>query len=121
MILEWVSINWACETIFAKVESSAAELRNGYEQPQQMGVDRWVAMLAAWERHHAAACIVDCGTAITLDVVSESGHHLGGVIAPGISLMHEALASRTAQLPVVAIGSELAKQFPQKPIIMEII
>ncbi|WP_257266637.1 type III pantothenate kinase [Endozoicomonas sp. ONNA2] len=72
-----------------------------------LGVDRWLAMLAA---HHldrtenkelCNKIVVSCGTAITIDLLSDSGDHPGGYIVPGISLMKRMLHIRTAQLPGV--------------------
>lgn len=107
LIADWVAAHWRCDTRFAEVRRRAAGVHNAYKEPAQMGVDRWIAMIAAWEHCRAPACIVDCGTAITLDVISGTGDHLGGLIAPGIALMQEALASNTAQLPAVEQGSDL--------------
>jgi type III pantothenate kinase len=72
------------------VETAAAAgaLRNGYRDWRQLGVDRWLALRAA----HAsspdeAACIVDAGTAVTVDSLAPGGHHLGGLILPGMGLL----------------------------------
>jgi type III pantothenate kinase len=58
-------------------------------------VDRWLALVATWHKFHSAACIADCGTALTVDALGADGSHLGGVIAPGTMLMHKALAVNT--------------------------
>ncbi len=82
----------------AKAQAHAFGVVNAYEQPEALGVDRWLALIAA--RHHYAtpACIVDCGTAITLDVIDALGYHRGGLISPGLTLMKQALARGTEQL-----------------------
>jgi type III pantothenate kinase len=87
------------------VRSSAAlgGIRNSYEEPTQLGVDRLVAMVAAYQRCRAAVCVVDCGTAVTVDLVDGEGVFRGGVIAPGTSLMRRALARDTHALPVTEI------------------
>ncbi|MHC4883584.1 MAG: type III pantothenate kinase [Planctomycetota bacterium] len=69
--------------------------------PETTGVDRLCAARAAFERIGGAAIVVDCGTAVTVDVVDASGCFLGGVILPGPRLWSEALACNTAQLPRV--------------------
>lgn len=74
---------------------------NGYVQPESLGIDRWLGMLGAFGEYKDDVCIVDCGTAITLDVVSKTGQHLGGLIAPGLSVMTKSLLAETALLQEV--------------------
>jgi type III pantothenate kinase len=64
-----------------------------------MGVDRWVAMIGAWDEIHAACLVVDAGTAVTIDALDGNGQHLGGQILPGVTLMSDALASSTSDIP----------------------
>lgn len=71
------------------------------DQPSQVGVDRLVNAVAAYDRFPGPLIVIDCGTAITFDCVSAGGEFLGGAIAPGMAIAMEALASRTAQLPQV--------------------
>ena len=73
------------------------------DTPQELGSDRLVNAVAAYDRVGGASIAVDFGTAINYDVVSSSGEYLGGVIAPGIAISLEALAARTARLPRVDI------------------
>lgn len=75
------------------------------DNPAEVGADRIVNSVAAYERYKTALIIVDFGTAITLDCVSSKGEYLGGAIAPGLSISLEALGSRTAKLPKVDISS----------------
>lgn len=70
-------------------------LRNSYEQPERMGVDRWLAMLAARHRHSGRLCVVDAGSALTIDFVDSEGGHEGGFIIPGAALMRRALFQDT--------------------------
>ncbi|WP_114418062.1 type III pantothenate kinase [Marinospirillum perlucidum] len=74
-------------------------VRNAYQEPSKLGVDRWLGLLAGF---HVAGgcCVVDCGSAITIDFVLPSGEHLGGFIAPGIRLMKESLKLGTRNVPV---------------------
>ena len=71
---------------------------NAYAQPEKLGIDRWLAIIAAHHEYAGDICVVDCGTAITLDVVSGAGQHLGGLIAPGLTLMPRSLIQDTALL-----------------------
>lgn len=79
-------------------EEAFGGLVNSYGDPATMGVDRWLAMLGAWSRARGALCIVDVGTAVTVDVVAADGRHQGGWIAPGEALMRQALAVGTARV-----------------------
>lgn len=72
-----------------------------YEPPQDVGADRIVNAVAAFEKYGGPSIVVDFGTAITFDAISETGEYLGGVIAPGLGISAEALFSRTARLPRV--------------------
>jgi type III pantothenate kinase len=74
-----------------------------YENPKEVGADRIVNAIAAYERVRGGVIVVDFGTATTFDCVSNRGEYLGGVIAPGISLSAEALFARAARLPKTEI------------------
>jgi type III pantothenate kinase len=83
-----------------QVKSKAAVfgVRNAYPNPEKLGVDRWLAIAAAYCRYQKAMCLVGCGTAITVDVIDNTGQHLGGLISPGLRLMKESLAHNTENL-----------------------
>jgi type III pantothenate kinase len=72
-----------------------------YDNPAEVGADRIVNAVAAYEKCKQSCVVVDFGTATTFDAVSERGEYLGGVIAPGIGISAEALFERTARLPRV--------------------
>lgn len=91
----WVANHWGCAVRWARSEPAFGPVRNGYREPAQLGVDRWLAICAAWQRLGGAACVIDCGSAITVDILDGDGRHLGGLIAPGLRLMRDALASGT--------------------------
>jgi type III pantothenate kinase len=71
------------------------------EKPEETGVDRVLNVAAAYEQMGKACVVVDAGTAITVDVCNDKGEFLGGAIAPGVSMMLDALHERTARLPRV--------------------
>lgn len=73
------------------------------DNPREVGADRIVNAVAAFERTHGAAIVVDLGTATTFDYVTAAGEYAGGVIVPGIGISLEALGSRTAKLPRVEL------------------
>jgi type III pantothenate kinase len=74
-----------------------------YDNPAEVGADRIVNGVAAFEKYGGPCIVVDFGTATTFDAVSGKGEYMGGVIAPGISISAEALFERTARLPRVDI------------------
>jgi len=74
-----------------------------YDNPQEVGADRIVNGVAAFERYKGAAIVVDFGTATTFDAISSRGEYLGGAIAPGLTVSAEALFERAARLPRVDI------------------
>ncbi len=78
-------------------------LVNRYRYPKQVGQDRLVGAFAAWETYKKDCIVCDFGTAITIDVVTKKGSYLGGVIAPGLDISLDALATRTALLPKVEL------------------
>ncbi len=80
---------------FVAVQAEYAGLRVAYAEPQRLGIDRWLALLAAWSEARGAACVVSAGTALTFDAVDATGQHLGGVIAPGLLTMQQAVLGAT--------------------------
>src|ERR671936_1705931 len=75
-----------------------------YDNPREIGPDRLVNAVAAYDRIRDACIVVDFGTAITYDPVSAEGEYLGGIICPGVEISMEALTSRAAALPRVEIA-----------------
>ncbi len=82
-----------------KAEARRGGVTNHYENPAQLGVDRWCALVGARAQTSAACVVVMAGTATTIDTLDAQGNFLGGLILPGIDLMHRALARDTAGLP----------------------
>ena len=74
-----------------------------YDNPAEVGADRIVNGVAAYEKYGGPCIVVDFGTATTFDVVSPKGEYMGGVITPGIGISADALFERTARLPRVDI------------------
>ncbi len=74
-----------------------------YDNPKEVGADRIVNSVAAYDKYGGPLIVVDFGTAITFDVISEKGEYLGGSIVPGIIISTDALFSRTAKLPKIEI------------------
>ena len=83
----------------ARTQARLDGLVVAYEDPSRLGVDRFLAMLAAYRRARRATLVVGVGTAVTVDLVRADGLHLGGSIAPSPRLMRQALHQAAAQLP----------------------
>jgi type III pantothenate kinase len=82
---------------FVRSTRRAAGVRNGYLETWRLGADRWVAMLGARALHPGRSlCVVDVGTALTLDLLDAQGRHRGGLLVPGPTLMVESLLNDTA-------------------------
>lgn len=80
--------------------AAAGGVTNGYDNPAQLGADRWAALIGAHALHDGPALVVMAGTATTIDVLDATGVFRGGLILPGLELMRQALARNTAGLPV---------------------
>jgi len=74
-----------------------------YSNPNEVGADRIVNAVAAYDKYKSALIIIDFGTATTFDVISEKGEYLGGAICPGVMISSEALFQRASKLPRVEI------------------
>lgn len=96
--LHAVCAGWTSPLEFVTARAEQCGVRNGYQQPERLGSDRWAALIAAWNRVHGACLVVNCGTATTVDALSAQGEFLGGLILPGTGLMQQSLATNTAQL-----------------------
>lgn len=83
----------------ARTQPALGGIRIAYAAPQRLGVDRFLALLAAHADAQGAALLVGIGTALTIDLVDAAGRHHGGRIAPSPALMREALHARAPHLP----------------------
>lgn len=105
----WISENWKCDARHARVTAVACGVINSYPDPARLGIDRWLALIASWHKFHSAACIIDCGTAVTVDGINSRGEHTGGLILPGITLMQQVLFDATS---ITASRHVNAVEFP---------
>lgn len=90
----WVKRRWKLIPEYHQADAEAFGIHNAYREPARLGIDRWLALLAARELFTGPLCIIDCGTALTIDVLAQDNRHLGGLIVPGMRLMQEALSQR---------------------------
>jgi len=86
------------EVVFCRSPAAACGVRNAYAQPERLGVDRFVGLVALHARNPGARVLAGCGTALTLDALAADGAHLGGLIAPSPALMIDALTGAAARL-----------------------
>jgi type III pantothenate kinase len=84
-------------TTFIGAKREACGVLNAYPEPGRLGADRWAALIGAHARGLSPACIVDAGSALTVDGLS-GGEHLGGLIIPGVEMMQQALFEKTGDL-----------------------
>lgn len=96
----WSKRLYGIEPEFAVASKSLAGVTNAYSDPHTLGVDRWLALCAAWNASTGSCIVIDAGTALTIDVVAENGRHLGGYIVPGLATMQRHLWDTTEQVKV---------------------
>jgi type III pantothenate kinase len=91
---------WQLNPIFAQSEAQADGIDNGYQQPTRLGVDRWLALIAAHQLYpHENLAVVDCGSAITLDILTinaQHAQHQGGLIFAGLYSLQHTITNITA-------------------------
>ena len=83
-------------------------VRNGYEEFERLGLDRWLAMLGGFHLAGGACLVLDFGTAVTADFVAGNGEHLGGFICPGMPLMRNQLRTHTRKIRYGDLAAERA-------------
>lgn len=103
-VIAAIAARWSRAPHWAVAGAVACGVRNAYDQPAQLGVDRWLGLIAAHTQNHAPCVIAGCGTALTLDALAGDGRHLGGLIAPGPALMRRALDDASPPLREAGAG-----------------
>ena len=99
LLVNWTSI-FDAEPLWLRGEPERCGVKNRYERPEQLGPDRWAALIAARGLHSGPALVVNAGTATTVDMLSGDGSFLGGAILPGVELMRFVLHEHTGRLPI---------------------
>lgn len=95
-LTDWIRKEWSIEPVYLRTTSEFAGVRNMYPQPEEHGVDRWAALLGAKKLYNVPVCIIDVGTAVTVDLMDMEGVHRGGRIMPGLQMMQNSLLQNTA-------------------------
>ena len=94
-LLQWSQERCGVVAGIARVRPDEAGVRVAYADVGKLGVDRWLCLLAAFNPQQNAVCVIQCGSAITVDLVDDAGQHRGGLIAPGLGLMQKSLLEGT--------------------------
>lgn len=105
----WCAERWSVVPRFVDSTTAVPGMQNRYANPAQLGVDRWLAMIAVRRLGHCAAVVVDCGTAITMDLLDRDGVFHGGMILPGRRMLETVLRHR---VPYLDEASEPSPRFP---------
>jgi type III pantothenate kinase len=99
-LAQWVGSRWPDALWYvARVQAQACGIVNAYREPARLGIDRWLAMIGARAVTGLPACVIDCGSAVTIDAVDREGRHRGGVIFPGLRLLSKSLHEGTGLRP----------------------
>jgi type III pantothenate kinase len=109
ILKQWVADQWQLTPVFMTTPRYACGVSNGYQWPEQLGIDRWLALVGAYHLVQDALIVVDCGTAITLDKLTKAGQHEGGLIMPGIAMMQQSLLQGTATLATLIQSSQASQ------------
>ena len=116
-ITECVVSMYDLEPEFVETRAFLCGVRNAYSNPSQLGVDRWLGIVAAWNSCRSACVVVDAGTALTIDVIDLEGTHLGGYIVPGLRAMRHSLSDKTRDVKVGdAQLSDLKIDYPKNTV-----
>jgi type III pantothenate kinase len=101
---EFSSKYTGCSLLIINALTIKTDIKIATDNPTEVGADRIVNAVAAFEQYGKSTIVVDFGTAITFDCISPKGEYLGGAIMPGMSISLDALSSRTAKLPRIDIS-----------------
>jgi type III pantothenate kinase len=110
VVVDWARGHFEVVPQMLVAEAEACGVRNAYAKPEMLGIDRWLALIAARRASPRPTCILNAGTAFTVDAMDGDGRHLGGFILPGLQLMAESLASIGAEtgLPTRSLADPFA-------------
>jgi len=97
--------SWDCALEPFRTGTAEHGVVNAYARTQDLGADRWAALIGARARYSGRVLIVDCGTAVTVDVLEADGRHAGGLILPGVALARRALSAGAHRLSNPGAGN----------------
>jgi len=105
-LASWLKARWGLAPEFIASRSAQLGVSSSYAEPARLGADRWAALIAARRRTASAVCIVDAGTAVTVDALDAAGGFRGGVILPGLALQRETLLRGTREIRAAGAGGD---------------
>lgn len=105
-LTNWVKRKWKCEPSFLTTREKGFGVTNAYVKPERLGADRWLALIGAHDDRDGPVCIVDCGTAVTLDAMRGDGTHEGGLIVPGLTLMQGSLKEHASGIDDISLNPD---------------
>lgn len=97
-VRHFVKDRWSVEPVVVESVSEQAGVSNGYSNPEQLGNDRWAALVAARVQTPSPVCVIGCGTAVTIDAMTDRGEFVGGTIFPGLGLLRQSLSHGTDRI-----------------------
>ncbi|HRQ06168.1 MAG TPA: type III pantothenate kinase [Nitrosomonas halophila] len=109
--LEMLLEKWSAPSMWIKAKARQCGVQNRYASPGQLGSDRWASLIAAWHSLRQGCLVVNAGTAMTVDALTDAGEFLGGIIVPGFHLMRQVLPNQTGALSVST--SDSFQKFPR--------
>ncbi|MDX1594177.1 MAG: type III pantothenate kinase, partial [Gammaproteobacteria bacterium] len=106
-LVRWLRNRWPAPVAQVVPGRRGCGVRNAYAEPERLGADRWAALVGARAAFPGRPlCVVDAGTAVTVDALDEQGVHAGGLIVPGLALARGTLAERTGRIGSAEGGDE---------------
>ena len=109
-LVELLQSSFGAVVLCAQPAQVLGGVRNGYDEYARLGLDRWLAVVGAYQLSGGACLVLDLGTAVTADFVAANGEHLGGYICPGLPLMRNQLRTHTRRIRYDDISAERALQ-----------
>lgn len=97
-LTELLNEYWNLRPVELYPEKRCCGVLSGYRHPSKLGVDRWAALIASRQLFKGPLCVVDCGSAMTIDAMDGDGRHLGGYIMPGLAMQQRLLKQHTAAI-----------------------
>ncbi|MBI3575395.1 MAG: type III pantothenate kinase [Gammaproteobacteria bacterium] len=94
-LLAWCQRHWSLAPVVIRAQAQQLDVKHCYAQPEMLGADRWAALIAVRGMTQSNACVVDCGTAVTVDALAADGEFRGGAIFPGLQLLRASLLRGT--------------------------
>ena len=104
LTLIFKQLYWTVDVNWVSSKNYQCGVKNYYDNPSQLGSDRWAALIAAWRMKQQGCLVVCIGTTMTVDILSNQGEFMGGIILPGFDMMQSALVNQTALLTYPSKG-----------------